>query len=103
MEKKLTDIKKISTYESAWNVLENYGDGETENCIQQNPEAFGFSEDDIIFLQHFDDWEYLQYMVIDDNLIMVRDMDDMIVFCNTYTEWYKHVMEMLQEDREERE
>ena len=101
MERKLKDVKEIVTYDCAWNVLENYGDGETEKRF---PEEFNFSDDDIIFLQSFDDYEYLQYMIVDsDHFVLIRNMDDRIICAMPYTEFYAETMRMLDEDRENRQ
>lgn len=90
-------IRKINTFNSAWELIDKY------DVIKET--GFSADEDDICFLQHFDDFEAFNYVVFDDFKVVVIDAINGDVIGNEMTmgEFWKELIEMLNEDREERE
>ena len=89
-------IKNIRTFTSAYDLLEEY------DVIRET--GFSAGEDDIIFLQNFDNFEGYNYVVINDFKVFVVDVlnGDMIGNEMTMGEFWKELIEMLNEDREDR-
>ena len=90
-------IENIRTFASAYELLEEY------DVIRET--GFSANEDDILFLQNFDNFEVYNYVVINDFKVFVVDAlnGDLIGNEMTMGEFWKELIEMLNEDREDRE
>ena len=86
-------IRKINTFSSAWELIDEY------DVIRET--GFSADDDDIRFLQHFDDFEAYQYVVINDWKVLVTDSvnGDLIGNEMTMGEFWKELIEMLNDDR----
>lgn len=93
MKENLEQIHSIDSYNSLYELLQSEMDKE---FWQQ------FSEDDLIFLNHCDDFDYYTYYVFNyDHVSVVEGSFVLAVY--TMEEFIAETMRMLQEDREERE
>ena len=90
-------IENIRTFTSAYELLEEY------DVIKET--GFSADEDDILFLQNFDNFEGYNYVVINDFKVFVVDSlnGDLIGNEMTMGEFWKELIEMLNEDREDRQ
>ena len=94
MEGKIEDIKSISAYNSAYRLL----DENTTSDFWKD-----FDEEDICFLEHFDDFEGYQYFVINYDYVLTTICEDVIGNAMSMDEFIDSVMELLKEDRENRQ
>lgn len=60
-------------------------------------------EDDVCFLEHFDDFEGFSYYAINDGEIYVTDFCGEVLYsCPNFDDFLRHIMEWLADDRKER-
>lgn len=90
----LKTVKNIQRFDSTFDVLENYGNGEKNSTIKN----MNFNEDEILFLRHCDDWESFEYLVFNDKYIMVVDScnGDAISPVITLKEFWQETMEYME-------
>lgn len=92
MKNRIIDIENMSIFDSAFEVLQECG----------NLDHNILDDDDICFLEHFDDFEGYQYVVINDLEYIAVMVDGYHTNVTAYDQWLEELMELLKEDRENR-
>lgn len=97
-------VKSINEYVSAFDVIEEYCDCvslcDGESYIIMDEQIS--DEDDICFLQHFDDYEAYTYYVINGETVIVTIDSDVSAQFDSMEKFWEAVHALLDEDRENR-
>lgn len=96
MIENIRDIKSIYHYNSCYELL-------NENTDRDFWEENDFNDDDICFLQHFDDFEGYTYYIINYEYVIVTICEDVEGEVITLEKFISETLKLLEEDREERE
>ena len=84
----------ISRYDSAREILDEF-------C---GPDFWdGINDEDECFLDHFDDFEGYAYYAIDNQIVVTMFPGEVIATYDNFNDYLSAVMELLEEDRGERE
>lgn len=98
-------VNSISTFICAYDIIENYLDDNYKKSNDGEITIFGesMSDDDVCFLEHFDDFEgYTYYVINSESVVVVLDDGTTCGQFDSMPEFWGTVHALLIEDRENR-